>query len=278
MKRVIVFFLAIMLASVVGCSPAATPPPTPAPTPTPTLAPTPTPTPTSTPTPTPTPIPTPTPTPTPTPIPTPEPILPTKTPVASGDPEQKAIAAVNGFYSTVADKLAIKVQTPEGWLYIDTAEELKGETLAVLEGAGFGPEFIELLRNSLIIYFFDMENKTDTFSPNFNINATEMRGVKQSDLPDGLADIKAMIEAQYSKLFDNFKWEEEPAIKNIGNNDYVVMVTSYTMLGIDIIGCQAITVYNGVMYTFTYSATPDKYNDDLLVLFDSVLATVEFAK
>ena len=201
---------------------------------------------------------------------------PVRIPDAS-EPEQKAIAPVDGFNTTTSNKFPIKIQTPKDWVYIEPTAELTDEIAAVLKRANFDSGVIEYYKDTNIIVFIDKANATDTFSPNFNVTQTSTSD-KQSDLPDAIAAAKTMIESSFSTLYENFKWVILPKGKTIGNNYYIIMASSYTAMKQNVTGYQAITAYNGQLYAFSYTITPEMHSDDLFAVFEKVLSSVEFVK
>jgi len=154
---------------------------------------------------------------------------------------------------------------------------LTDEIAAVLKRANFDSGVIEYYKDTNIIVFIDKANATDTFSPNFNVTQTSTSD-KQSDLPDAIAAAKTMIESSFSTLYENFKWVILPKGKTIGNNYYIIMASSYTAMKQNVTGYQAITAYNGQLYAFSYTITPEMHSDDLFAVFEKVLSSVEFVK
>ena len=171
----------------------------------------------------------------------------------------------------------MKIQTPKDWFYIEPTAELTDEIAAVLKSANFDAGLIEFYKDTNIIIFIDKANATDAFSPNFNVTETSTSD-KQSDLPDEIAGAKTMIESAFNELTENFTWVITPNGKIIGNNYYIVMATNYTSMDKNLMGYQALTIYNGQLYAFTYTVTPEMHSDDLFAVFEKVLSTVEFVK
>ena len=195
------------------------------------------------------------------------------------EPVQMAIAAVDGYDATTIDKLAMKVQTPQAWICLDPAVEQTDEMKAILEKAKMDQAMIERLKSLSMAYFFDTEHMTDSFVANFNVLSSDAINTSQNNLLSGLQRVKKAFENQYSAHpYKNFKWVVEPAGTVLGNNYFIVMVANYTFEGQDMTNCQAMTIYNGKSYTFTYAALQQMYSEEMAAAFEKVLETVEFIK
>ncbi|MCL1890474.1 MAG: hypothetical protein FWG00_00340 [Coriobacteriia bacterium] len=199
-------------------------------------------------------------------------------PSATEAPEDSSNSSTSGtgFYVTTSEKLPLKLETPDAWVYVDPTESEKEKLVGTIGDAGFVEDVMEQVRNSDVVFFYDTANYSDNFKPNMNILKQGAIDMKQSELSGAAGDIKTASERDFSKApFEKFSWVAEPQGKKLGSNYYVVFVANYTA-GVPITGIMAYTIYDGYLYQFTYSITQDAYTNDIYSTYEKVLASVEF--
>ncbi|MCL1914319.1 MAG: hypothetical protein FWG10_10715 [Eubacteriaceae bacterium] len=194
-----------------------------------------------------------------------------------GGQEAQTNKIPDGFVEKTLSEVPIVMSIPEAWFYVDTSTANLDELYENMENLGIGEDYVEIAKQASMVYMLDIANNTDEFTPNFNITCTDSGGIRQSDLKDGIEPLTAIYAEQFSVYpFSGFSWVNTLSGKNYGDNYYLVMVANYTISGISVRGCQAITINNDKNYTFTYVSLEKDFKDEMFTVFESVLGTIEF--
>ena len=196
---------------------------------------------------------------------------------AISDPEQKSIEAVDGYYATTPTKLPMKIQTPIAWAHCDPEDEDSELIAGYLAEGRISYDLLDRIKNNPMIVFFDTANTTDTFISSINVIGFDAEGLTLSDFQKSEADMSEGYKKRYiDASMEDFEWIVEPKGKTLGNNYYFVMVFSFTNSGYAFADCQAMTIYKGQNYMFTYTLPQNSYQNEMLTEFEKVLSTVEF--
>ena len=208
--------------------------------------------------------------------------------VASGEAGKKDATAPDTASATYApvraatytsDAHGISFQYPEDWFLLD--KEMIGEVdLAALEEAGLtvSEEQLEMMMQSMEALFYDLSRSNMMMAANFNFVVGESGGLSAELLSNEamMAQIVAMFDQQYSAMFGNFSWVQEPALVEMGDHTVLQYIVEYEMSQVAIQAYQVLMFNGAELYTFTYSVAGAYADDALYTLLEDIIATVTF--
>jgi len=173
------------------------------------------------------------------------------------------------------------IHYPPGWHLFDETFSEEDIELMMDEAQGLGlsgvMDDLGIDFNSVLVYWFDFNNATDAFIPNINLTLADSSGMTQEDLGQQtyITMLQEFFESMYATIFEEFTVIENLTGAIHGGNQYAVFKFGVNLGGVDASFCQAITIVDGEMYTFTLTTRSDLFGATV-PLFENMLASLTF--
>ena len=201
----------------------------------------------------------------------------TETPSAADSPTAPVIP--DGFVEYTNNTLNFSMHYPVEWMVLDESynlDDLMAEMNEMFgEAADDMMEVVNLDFSNIVVMWLDFENMTDDFCPNVNLVSEHIGSditLNDLKLPELQSDVQDMFEELYQQIYDRFTSVSDIAGKAYGNNYFLIYQFEADLGGIEMSACQAITIVDEVMYTFTYTV-PSGQMSAFINLFESMLPT-----
>ncbi|MDR2654499.1 MAG: hypothetical protein LBC56_00275 [Oscillospiraceae bacterium] len=178
-----------------------------------------------------------------------------------------------GFKEYILDERGLKLQYPEKWTVIDkTSFDADNPMLnAALEYTGVSKEtMLESLEASPVT-FYDFPGKACLI-----VGVEPSGGIGQDAMDSYAFTIRTAMENQASMLasISGFKWLEEPAAGDFGENRFAFFSTAYSVDGVPSASYQAVTVNTGKLYRFSYVQQAEVIAPESVKQIQQILSTV----
>ncbi len=187
--------------------------------------------------------------------------------------------APNNFTLTKIENKHLELQTPNTWLYMNPegTKELLDMVVTMIEEGAFSQEVLDEIKKGEIVMFMEMDANNNPTGRNMTIIEAYVGAATQDDLPA----LAAYMETEYLKLgeaqgLNSVVWIEKPTVVELGANRFMLMAIRYTMLGLESVVYQGISINRENSYTFTYTVNSTTHSKETQELFKKILATVVF--
>lgn len=185
----------------------------------------------------------------------------------------------DGYVSYESQDIGLRLEYPEDWIVLSADIFNKPETLAYAEElTGMSPELMSEALEQTHFFLYNFTESTETFIANLNLMVSDSDGATYANYAskDTLAQLKELLDAEYTQMFDSFEWIAGPAAEEVGDNSYITMRFSYVLSGEEILGVLVMAVEGGLMYNFTYMVAMEKTSDTTFQVLDDLFASAEF--
>jgi hypothetical protein len=190
------------------------------------------------------------------------------------------VAAVDGFSYYSDPAIDIQFQYPEDFVAV-SKNNIDDEEIEQFISDTLGMQFddIKSLTRTLPVLIFNEQQSTENTSAYFSFTASSANGHTYETLTheSSVEAIRESYAEQYKEFFGEFEWIAEPVVEEHGNIPFICYALRYEQFDNEIASYQAITALDGIMYHFSYNLDNDEATAGTKTMFDETLATVELA-